>query len=295
MCHHEKTNWWNEAQSRQYAQVFTYYTACTPQIEVRVVQHTLFLLQRDKLVSTNTGAAVACGLVSHGELGKVVADHFSLNIKSEEAKASKTHRTNKYNKIQSNDKYYWQMLWIGINLDLDVDEELAVVDTHDRADHFGDNGHVSQVRLDSGGLVEGSGSLLSLAQLLEQRVVSTGDAACETTTNAASQKLQKLLLALVQQSLELNATEAEGGGGNENLQEREQGGRRQNNINIQRLQSTMKPTHMHLTMMAREDRQSNFKPNTARTGQTTGWALIEASAQRKKKKNKTCTLATAQQ
>ena len=47
-------------------------------IEVRVVQLTRFLLQRNKLVSTNTGAAVAGGLVSHGELGKVVADHFSL-------------------------------------------------------------------------------------------------------------------------------------------------------------------------------------------------------------------------
>ena len=45
---------------------------------MRVVQHTLFLLQRDKLVSTNTGAAVASGLVSHGKLGKVVANHFSL-------------------------------------------------------------------------------------------------------------------------------------------------------------------------------------------------------------------------
>jgi hypothetical protein len=41
------------------------------------VQHTL-LLQRNKLVSTNTGATVASRLVSHGELGKVVSNHFSL-------------------------------------------------------------------------------------------------------------------------------------------------------------------------------------------------------------------------
>lgn len=66
--------------------------------------------------------------------------------------------------------------------------------------------------LDGGGFVVLSGSLLSLAQLLEQGVVSTGDTACETTTNTASQKLQKLLLALVQQSLEFNAAEAGGGG-----------------------------------------------------------------------------------
>ena len=53
--------------------------------EVRVVQLTRFLLQRNKLVSTNTGAAVAGRLVSHGELGKVVANHFSLKMRSEDA------------------------------------------------------------------------------------------------------------------------------------------------------------------------------------------------------------------
>jgi hypothetical protein len=100
------------------------------------------------------------------------------------------------------------MLVVRTNLDLNVDEELAIVDADDGADHLGDDGHVSQVGLDGGRLVVGSGSLLGLAQLLEQRVVSTGNAACETTTNAASQKLQKLLLALVQQSLELDAAEA---------------------------------------------------------------------------------------
>lgn len=43
-----------------------------------VLFNTRFLLQRNKLLSTNTGAAVARGLVSHGKLGKVVANHFSL-------------------------------------------------------------------------------------------------------------------------------------------------------------------------------------------------------------------------
>ena len=99
------------------------------------------------------------------------------------------------------------------HLDFHVHEELAVVDTDDGADHLGDDGHVSQVSLDGGRLVISSGSLLGLAQLLEQRVVDTGDTTCKTTANAASQKLQELLLALVQQSLELNATEAGGGGG----------------------------------------------------------------------------------
>ena len=102
------------------------------------------------------------------------------------------------------------MLWLkaATNLYLGIDKELAVVNTNCGADHLRDDGYVSQVSLDGGRLVVGSGGLLSLAQLLEQRVVSTGNTACKTTTNAASQKLQKLLLALVQQNLELNATEA---------------------------------------------------------------------------------------
>ena len=45
-----------------------------------VLFNTRFLLQRNKLLSTNTGAAVARGLVSHGKLGKVVANHFGLRV-----------------------------------------------------------------------------------------------------------------------------------------------------------------------------------------------------------------------
>ncbi len=61
---------------------------------MRVVQHTLFLLQRHKLVSTDTGAAVASGLVSHGELGEVVANHFSLMISGEKSKMIETREDN---------------------------------------------------------------------------------------------------------------------------------------------------------------------------------------------------------
>ena len=162
------------------------------------------LLQRNKLVSTNTGTAVASGLVRHGKLGKVVANHFSLK-KGVRMQLRKRHGN--ANEIQIK-KSPMLRVKAATNLDLDIDKELAVVNTNYGADHLRDDGHVSQVSLDGGRLVVGSGGLLSLAQLLEQRVVSTGNTACKTTTNAASQKLQKLLLALVQQSLELNATEA---------------------------------------------------------------------------------------
>ncbi len=178
---------------------------------MRVVQHTLFLLQRDKLLATNTGTTVATGLVSHGELSEVVADHFSLKMRVRTPK--KRHfKMNRSKHVERSGQREGHLdSDVGAYLDLHVDEELAVVDTHDGTNHLGDDGHVSQVSLDGGGLVEGSGGLLSLAQLLQQCVVSTGDTACKTTTNAASQKLQKLLLALVKQGLELNATEAGGG------------------------------------------------------------------------------------
>ena len=172
------------------------------------------LLQRNELLSTNTGTAVATGLVSHGELSEVVADHFSLKMRLRKQKKRhlNMNRSKRRRKVGSGQVREGHLdSDVGAYLDLHVDEELAVVDTHDGADHLGDDGHVSQVSLDGGGLVEGSGGLLSLAQLLEQCVVSTGDTACKTTTNAASQKLQKLLLALVKQCLELNATEAGGG------------------------------------------------------------------------------------
>ena len=58
-----------------------------------VLFNTRFLLQRNKLASTNTGAAVAGGLVSHGELGKVVADHFSLRSMREETGSIEQHET----------------------------------------------------------------------------------------------------------------------------------------------------------------------------------------------------------
>lgn len=53
-------------------------------------------------------------------------------------------------------------------LDFDLVELLTGVDTDDRADHFGDNDHVTEVGLDEVGLLVGAGLLLRLAELLDE-------------------------------------------------------------------------------------------------------------------------------
>lgn len=55
-----------------------------------------------------------------------------------------------------------------LRLDLDLVELLAGVDTDDRADHLGDDNHVTEVGLDEVGLLVGLSLLLSLAELLDQ-------------------------------------------------------------------------------------------------------------------------------
>lgn len=55
-----------------------------------------------------------------------------------------------------------------LRLDLDLVEHLAGVDADDRADHLGDDNHVTEVSLDDVGLLVGLGLLLSLAELLDE-------------------------------------------------------------------------------------------------------------------------------
>merc|ERR1712193_169634 len=91
------------------------------------------LLERNetrRVGGTDTRPTVLDGPVRNAELAKVVADH----------------------------------LW----LDLDLVELLAAVDADDGADHFGDDDHVTQMRLDEVGLLVGLGLLLSLAELLDE-------------------------------------------------------------------------------------------------------------------------------
>jgi len=81
-------------------------------------------------VGSQTGATVGNRLVGKGELTEVMAKH--------------------------------------LRLDFDVDEDLAVVDTGDGANHLGQDDHGAQMGLDGLGLLTVLKALLVLAQLLEE-------------------------------------------------------------------------------------------------------------------------------
>ena len=83
---------------------------------------------------TDTGLTVATGLVREGELPQVPADH--------------------------------------VELDLDVVKGLAVVDSHEVADHLGHDDAVTEVSLDGGRFLTGKGVLLGLLAFHVKPVVS---------------------------------------------------------------------------------------------------------------------------
>lgn len=70
-----------------------------------------------------------------------------------------------------------------LRLDFDLVEFLAGVDTNDGADHFGNDNHVTEVRLDEVGLLVGLGLLLGLTELLDE---THGLALQATVESAAS-------------------------------------------------------------------------------------------------------------
>ena len=84
------------------------------------------------------------GLVRAGELGKVVAHH--------------------------------------LGLDFDGVEDLSAVDCNDRANHFGNNDHVTKMGLDNSGLLVRQSLLLGFAQFLDE----AQGTALETTLEAAA-------------------------------------------------------------------------------------------------------------
>ena len=89
------------------------------------------------LGGTDTSLTVATGLVREGELPQVPADH--------------------------------------VELDLDIVKGLAVVDSHEVADHLGHDDAVSKVGFDGGGLLTGEGVLLGLLAFHVEPVVSMLD------------------------------------------------------------------------------------------------------------------------
>jgi hypothetical protein len=66
------------------------------------------------------------------------------------------------------DREFTQVVANHLGLDLNLVELLSGVDTNDRADHLGDDNHVTEVSLDEVGLLVGLGLLLGLAELLDE-------------------------------------------------------------------------------------------------------------------------------
>lgn len=100
--------------------------------------------------------ALANGLVGHGELGKVVAGHLGLDLDSvEDLERDEDHDARQRPSLQPADSTQPKR------------PHLAVVDSDDRADHLGDDDHVTEVGLDGRGLLVDGALLLGLAAATE--------------------------------------------------------------------------------------------------------------------------------
>ena len=96
-----------------------------------------------------------------------------------------------------------------LGLDLDLVELLARVDTDDRADHLGDDNHVTEVGLDKVGLLVGLGLLLSLAELLDQTHGLALKTAVEPSAGTGVDEVAELLRAEVEELVEVDSTVGE--------------------------------------------------------------------------------------
>lgn len=80
-----------------------------------------------------------------------------------------------------------------IYLDFHTVENLAIVNTHNRANHLWHNDHVAQVSLDHSRLLVVSGFFLSRPEFLEQSHMLALQSAAEATANPGAHHLQKLV------------------------------------------------------------------------------------------------------
>lgn len=78
------------------------------------------------------------------------------------------------------------------------------VNTNDRADHLGDNDHVTEVGLDGRGLLVGAGLLLGLAELLDEAHGAALESALEATAGTGVNEVDEGLVLQVQESVELD-------------------------------------------------------------------------------------------
>lgn len=109
--------------------------------------------------------------VGHGELAKVVTDH--------------------------------------LGLDLGVDEEATGVNANHAADHFGNDNHVTQVRLDRGGLLVGGSLGLGLAQALDKTHRLALQTALEPSAGTSVDELHEVPVRHVEQRVKLNTSVGE--------------------------------------------------------------------------------------
>jgi len=93
-----------------------------------------------------------------------------------------------------------------LGLDFNRVENLAIVNSDNGPNHFWNNNHVPEVGLDHSGLFIRRRLLLSLSQLLDQTQGLAFEATVETPSNAGMDDIDELLVAEVQELLELNAT-----------------------------------------------------------------------------------------
>jgi len=120
---------------------------------------------------TDTGTSVSHWLVRNGEFSQVHAHHLRLHFHTA--------------------------------------EHLSVVDTDNGSNHFRDNNHVTEVRLDTAGLFAGRGLLLGLTEALDERHGLALETAGHAATGASAHQLHELIVGQVEERLELDTAEGE--------------------------------------------------------------------------------------
>jgi len=96
-----------------------------------------------------------------------------------------------------------------LRLDFDRVENLAVVNTDHTANHFGDDDHVSEVRLDYCGFFVRGGFLLGFAQLFDEAHWAALEATVELATGACVNEFDELFVTQVEEFVKLDATVGE--------------------------------------------------------------------------------------
>lgn len=123
----------------------------------KTIFHLLQWNESGAVGSTNTGTTVLNGFVGQDEFTQVVTDHFRFNF--------------------------------------NLAEIFAVIDTDDRAGHFGNDNHVSQVGLDNFGFLIWRSLFLGFAQFLDQghwlAFQTTGETSAGTAVHQFNQLVAK--------------------------------------------------------------------------------------------------------